>query len=204
MRTLAEHWDRAYAGGDATNSWTEACALPSAEAIRAVAAGLDAPILDVGGGSSRLAGELVAAGYRDVTVLDISSAALELARQQLGERASDVTWLSTDLLAWQPERRYAVWHDRAVLHFFTDPAQRRRYVETLERALRPGGHAVIATFAAEGPERCSGLPVQRSSAEDLLALLGEQFTAVAAGRLTHRTPGGHEQPFTRLTARRDG
>jgi SAM-dependent methyltransferase len=129
------------------------------EAIASTAPRPDAPLIDVGGGSSRLTAALLDAGHSDITVLDLSEAALDLARGRLGPRADMVTWLAADLLTWQPTRQYAIWHDRAVLHFFTDPADRSRYVDNLRAALMSGGHAIIATFAPGGPEHCSGLPV---------------------------------------------
>jgi trans-aconitate methyltransferase len=199
---LSEHWDAAYTGGDESNSWTQAHPTRSLEAIEAVVPSSQAPIIDVGGGSSRLAGVLLDAGYSDVTVLDVSTAALDLAQSRLGDRAGLVRWIAGDLLSWEPQRAYAVWHDRAVLHFFTDEADRRRYAEILRAAIAPGGHAIVATFAPNGPERCSGLPVRRSSAEDVLGLLDESFTTVRTDTEDHRTPGGNVQPFTWVVARR--
>ena len=156
----------------------------------------------MGGGSSRLADRLLAAGHRDLTVLDISAAALELARDRLGQRANAIEWITADVLSWRPEREYALWHDRAVLHFFTDPDDAVRYRDTLRAALAPNGHAIIATFAPDGPNRCSGLPVRRSSAEQILSLLGAGFELEHAGTRVHRTPAGVQQPFTWTTARR--
>ncbi|MGZ6709803.1 MAG: class I SAM-dependent methyltransferase [Solirubrobacteraceae bacterium] len=197
-----EHWNATYAGGDEGCSWTQAHPARSLEAIAATGAPKHAPIIDVGGGSSSLAGALLAAGYTDVTVLDISPAALRLARDRLGERAREVAWLTADVLAWRPARRYAVWHDRAVLHFFCDEPDRRAYADTLRAALVPGGHVIIATFAPDGPDRCSGLPVRRSSAGDILELLVGDFAPVRSDREDHRTPSGALQPFTWVVARR--
>jgi len=129
-------------------------------------------MLDVGGGASRLLRALLAAGYRDLSVLDVSKTALSLAQSRLGKNAERITWIAADLLAWGPPRRYFVWHDRAVLHFFVDPDDRRAYAQTLHKAVGPGGYAIIAGFAPSGPEQCSGLPVNRSSADDILDLLG--------------------------------
>jgi SAM-dependent methyltransferase len=199
---LVGHWDAAYAGGDRDRSWTEDEPSDSLDAIRCAGATLEAPVIDVGGGSSRLTASLLAAGHTDLTVLDISGAALELARGRLGPAADAVEWIVADLLAWQPRRQYAIWHDRAVLHFFTDTGDRRRYGETAHSALAPGGHAIIATFAPGGPERCSGLPVCRSSADDILDVLGGGFVAVHASLREHRTPSGTRQPFTWIIAKR--
>lgn len=122
---------------------------------------------------------MVDAGHSDITVLDLSEAALDLARGRLGGQADMVTWLAADLLTWQPTRQYAIWHDRAVLHFLTDPTDRSRYVDSLRSALMSGGHAIIATFAP-GPVHCSGLPVQRSSAQEIADLLGHDFQLLRA------------------------
>lgn len=195
-------WNAAYAAGDENRSWYEAHPSSSLKAIHSITPSRQAPIIDVGGGSSRLSGALLAAGYDDLTVLDISPTALSLAQTRLGSNANRVTWVRADLLAWQPTRRYAVWHDRAVLHFFVDLADRRTYTETLHAALTPGGHAIIATFAPDGPARCSGLPVQRNSADQILQLLGSDFTAVDTSVETHTTPSGNPQPLTWVIARR--
>jgi trans-aconitate methyltransferase len=196
------HWEDVYASGDAGVSWIQAHAGPSLAAIAATGLPRDAPIVDVGGGSSVLAGELLAAGHTDVTVLDLSATAMRLARDRLGDRGAAVEWIVADLLAWRPARRYALWHDRAVLHFFTQPHERAGYADTLRAALAPGGFAIVATFAPDGPTTCSGLPVQRSSAEEVLGLLGDGFDLVDATTERHVTPRGSMQPFSRLVARR--
>lgn len=199
---LRRHWEHAYADGDATVSWAQTNPEPSLEAIEAVVPTLDAPIVDVGGGSSPLAAALLTAGHRDVSVLELSAAALDLARHRLGVRGEQVHWLVADLLDWKPPRRYAIWHDRAVLHFFTDPQQRQGYADRVREALTPGGHAIIATFAPHGPDTCSGLPVTRTSADEIIDLLGPEFVAEGTAIQHHRTPRGRVQPFTWLIARR--
>lgn len=198
----SDHWQQAYQAGDAAKSWTQDSAVPSLAAIARIGAALDEPIIDVGGGSSPLAGELLTAGRTDVTVLDIAANALDLARARLGDRGVAVQWLKADLMAWQPKRRYGIWHDRAVLHFFTAAEDRVRYARAVNAAVAPGGHAIIATFAPDGPEQCCGLEVHRSAAEETLALLGPAFSAVTAERQMHRTPGGNEQAFSWLVARK--
>ncbi len=195
-------WDAAFAHGDEHCSWYESRPSTSANAIEAIAPSRHVPIIDVGGGSSRLAGALLAAGYTDLTVLDISEIAMNLARRRLGHDSDQVKWVTTDLLTWQPTRRYGIWHDRAVLHFFVDPTDRRTYTGTLHAALLPGGHVIIATFAPDGPSQCSGLRVQRNSAEDILKLLGNDFKAIHTSVETHTTPSGIDQPFTWVIARR--
>lgn len=201
---LGTYWDTVYAEGDATKSWRQARPLASLSAIRAaLGEEQDAPIIDIGGGSSALAGELVAAGYTDVSVLDISATAMVLARERMGDRAERVTWIATDLLAWQPDRQYALWHDRATLHFFVVDHDRVQYARIAGAAIAPGGYGVIATFAPDGPRTCSGLPVRPSSAEEIAALFGPQFTLVSSDRELHRTPGGADQSFTWAVLRRD-
>jgi SAM-dependent methyltransferase len=198
----ASHWDAAFAGGDEHRSWYQERPVESLRTIEHVAPARDAPILDVGGGSSGLSGALLAAGYRDLTVLDLSETALSLAQNRLGKRAERIAWITADLLAWRPPRRYCVWHDRAVLHFFVDADDRRAYVHTLHKALAPRGYAIIAGFAPTGPEQCSGLPVHRTSPDDILDLLGSEFSTVESSVQIHTAPSGRDQPFTWVTARR--
>lgn len=155
----AAQWDAVFVGGDAQRSWYQERPAESLRAIERVAPDRAAAIVDIGGGSSALSGALLGAGYRDLTVLDLSRSALSLAESRLGKRAEDITWIAGDVLVWRPTRRYVVWHDRAVLHFFVEPDDRRAYVQTLREALTPGGYAIIAGFAPSGPEECSGLPV---------------------------------------------
>lgn len=199
----AAHWDAAFAGGDEQRSWYQERPSESVRAIKRVAPDPAAAIIDVGGGSSALSGALLAAGYRDLTVLDLSKRALSLAESRLGKSAERVSWLAADVLAWHPARHYFVWHDRAVLHFFVDADDRRAYARTLREALSPGGYAIIAGFAPAGPEECSGLPVHRSSADGILDLLGPGFHAVESSVQVHTTPSHREQLFTWVTARRE-
>ena len=196
------HWDNVYADGDDGLSWSQDHAGASLAAIAATGLPRGVPIVDIGGGSSVLAGELVAVGHTDVTVLDLSSTALRLARGRLGRRGATIDWIVSDLLAWRPARPYMLWHDRAVLHFFTEPQDRAAYAGVLREALSPGGFAIIATFAPDGPTSCSGLPVRRSSADEVLALLGDGFVHVRASSEQHITPGGRAQSFSWLVARR--
>jgi SAM-dependent methyltransferase len=159
-----------------------------------------APIIDVGGGASLLVDELVARGYTDVSVLDVSSTALELARRRLGD-AAPVLWLCQDILSWEPDREYALWHDRAVFHFLTDTAGQAKYLAVMGQAIADGGMLVMATFAADGPDRCSGLPVARYDLTDLERLL-DGFAVAESRREEHLTPDGAVQPFTWISARR--
>lgn len=191
------HWESVYStkSPDAV-SWFQAHAEESLQLIAASGVGSGAALIDVGGGASSLVDDLLAAGYRDISVLDLSAAALAAARQRLAARAGLVHWIEGDITQVDlPPARYDLWHDRAVFHFLTDPAARQRYVEQVMRAVRPGGHVIVATFAEDGPLQCSGLPVMRYSAEQLHAEFGERFQLLAERRESHRTPFGSLQRF---------
>jgi trans-aconitate methyltransferase len=194
---LRGHWDAVYrTKGPHAVSWFQAEPVMSLELIGDLRLARDAAIVDVGGGASSLAARLLERGFTDITVLDVSAQALAQARAALGAEAQRICWLERDLLSWVPDRPYDLWHDRAVLHFLTEPQRRERYAEVLRSALRPGGHAVVATFAADGPTTCSGLPVARYDAEGLAAVFGDEFATIATTREEHRTPAGSAQPFT--------
>jgi SAM-dependent methyltransferase len=190
------HWEDVYITKDETVvSWFQDSPAPSLELIAQAGRGTDTDIIDIGGGASRLADHLLERGFRRVTVLDISQAAIDLACLRLGRRASEAQWITADVMQWPPSRAFDIWHDRAAFHFLTDPADRAAYVVRLSEALRPGGHAIIATFAVDGPERCSGLPVNRYDAEGLSRELGEAFTLVETRRHDHVTPSNATQRF---------
>ena len=155
-----------------------------------------AAIVDIGGGASVLANALLSAGFLDISVLDIAASALDVAKARLGPRARDVRWIVADILAWTPSRAYDLWHDRALFHFLTDKEDRVRYRTVLEKALQPGGTAILAAFAEDGPEKCSGLPVQRWSASSLADELGSSFQLAQHFREEHVTPWGSVQAFT--------
>jgi trans-aconitate methyltransferase len=193
-------WDSVHAGGDATRlSWYQSIPATSLDLIATLRVPRDAAIIDVGGGASTLVDALCANGYSGMTVLDISAVALLTARRRAGEDAA--TWLVADLLTWSPDRRYDLWHDRATFHFLVDEADRARYRDVLHRALRDGGHAIVATFAPDAPEQCSGMPVHSYDADSLVAALGDGFDLVATRREVHHTPTGVAQPFTWIAAR---
>jgi cysteine desulfurase len=195
-RDSRAHWEDVYATrADEEVSWYQEHPRLSLELIARTGADRDARLVDVGGGSSRLVDALVDGGFRHLTVLDLSERALERARRRLGRRAEAVDWVATDVTAWTPRDRYDVWHDRAAFHFLVRPEQRRAYREVLRTALRPGGHAIIATFAADGPARCSGLPIERYEPETLAAELGPELRLVETAREEHVTPGGKVQRF---------
>jgi 2-polyprenyl-3-methyl-5-hydroxy-6-metoxy-1,4-benzoquinol methylase len=199
---LPAHWNEVYRRtlGQGV-SWFEAEPATSLATIKALPQPIGS-VVDIGGGASALVDGLLAAGVADVTVLDVSQEALSIARERLADQGADVHWVTSDVLEWNPRRSFDVWHDRAVFHFVTDVDDRARYVEKVAAALRPGGHAVIATFAPDGPERCSNLPVARYSADDLADCFGPGFERVTAFRDVHVTPSGVEQPFTWIVLRR--
>lgn len=190
------HWQRIYTTKAETEvSWFEASPEASLAALARAGADPSSAIIDVGGGASRLVDRLVSEGYADVTVLDVSDAAIETAKPRLGAAADKVHWLVADVTRWTPAREYDVWHDRAAFHFLADPADQAAYVERLRRALRHGGAAIIATFAPDGPERCSGLAVARHDAASLSIVLGPGFELVDERRHEHKTPKGATQAF---------
>lgn len=156
---------------------------------------LDEPIIDIGGGASSLVDYLLNAGHTDLTVLDISAHALEVARERLGGRASEVKWIEEDVTRFEPRRQYSLWHDRAVFHFLTDERDRRRYVATLKQTVKPNGHVVMGTFAMGGPSKCSGLDIVQYDASKLITGLGDCFKLLEERIETHITPAKHEQKF---------
>ncbi|MHB8522088.1 MAG: class I SAM-dependent methyltransferase [Limisphaerales bacterium] len=191
------HWNQVYhAKGPCDVSWYQAHPAISLALIQASGVGKDQGIIDVGGGASVLADCLLDAGFRTVAVLDISGAALAHAKQRLGARAGAVEWFEADVTAFNPPRRFALWHDRAVFHFLTDQADRRKYVQTLTRTLTTEGHVIIATFALDGPTRCSGLDVARYDAPTMCAELGAGFQLVEQVDETHVTPWEVKQKFS--------
>lgn len=191
-----EHWQDVYKEkGENRVSWFQEQPTISMELIQAVGAKADSALIDIGGGASRLVDQLVQQNYRDLTVLDLSENAIAIAKQRLGPRASMVRWIVADATQWQPGRQYDLWHDRAAFHFLTEAADRRAYVERLAKALRAGGHAIIGTFAVDGPERCSGLPVVRYDAGRLSAELGNGFALIETRRDDHKTPWDAVQHF---------
>jgi SAM-dependent methyltransferase len=192
-----QHWEGVWRSKGATGvSWYQPRAELSLELIRRLAPDRGTPLVDVGGGASTLVDGLLDAGYQALTVLDLAPAALELARQRLGERAGCVSWLAADVLeAPLPAATYGVWHDRAVFHFLTDPADRARYVAQVRRAVRPGGHVIVAAFSPEGPARCSGLDVVRYGPESMHGQFGAGFRLLESRSEQHHTPGGAVQSF---------
>jgi len=189
------HWDDAYAQkGEAGVSWFEETPSLSLDLIRALP-GPKSSLIDVGGGASRLAAHALKSGFGHVAVLDLSAEAIARSRIAVGDDADRIEWIVSDVTRWRPRRRYDVWHDRAAFHFLTREEDRMAYVATLDAALADDGHAVIGTFALDGPERCSGLPVQRYSPQSLVETVGPRFSLMNAVRHEHRTPWGSTQAF---------
>lgn len=196
MSELATHWDDAYAQGETTRSWFETEPVMSLRMIDAAGVSSGAAVVDIGGGTSRLVDALLSRGHDDITVLDVSDAALRIAQDRLGGDAGEVHWVVADIRAWSPGRVFDVWHDRAVMHFLSEPADQDAYRNTLDAASRPGSVAVVGCFAPDGPTHCSGLPVVRRDVADLVEFLGPQWKLIAQDREMHPTPGGATQPFT--------
>lgn len=192
-----EHWEKVYTTKGQTGvSWFRPHLERSIAFVEAAGVGLGAAVIDVGGGASTFVDDLLDRGYENLTVLDLSQAALDTARARLGERASRVRWVCADVTENPLEASaYDFWHDRAVFHFLRDRSSRERYVATVRRSLKPGGHIVVATFGPHGPEKCSGLEVMRYSPEELHAEFGSEFARLTSATEQHVTPWGTEQEF---------
>ena len=196
MTERHDHWERIYTSKPETRvSWYQSAADLSLTLITAAVPDRAASIIDVGGGASTLVDGLLDRGRTDVTVLDIAEAGLEQAKERLGARSRRVAWIVADITTWTPPRRWHVWHDRAVFHFLVEPAQQDAYLVALEAATSPGSKVVMGTFALDGPERCSGLPVQRYNATLLARRLGPLYRLTTEAHERHRTPFGTEQNF---------
>jgi len=191
------HWEDVYrTKAPEEVSWYQPHCERSLDLVRDFAPDHRAAIIDVGGGASTLVDDLVSGGFRHLTVLDLSGAALAEARQRLGRRAAGVHWMEADALDVRlPQASVDLWHDRAVFHFLTSTDDQQRYVGQVGNAVKSGGHVVVATFAEDGPTKCSGLTVQRYSPESLRAVFGTGFQLVHSSRETHLTPAGKEQAF---------
>jgi ubiquinone/menaquinone biosynthesis C-methylase UbiE len=192
-----DHWEQVYTTKAPDSvSWFQPHAEMSMRLIRAAGLNREAAIIDVGGGASTLVDDLLDDDFQNVTVLDLSAAALAESQRRLGQRGASVTWLEADIIR-TPFERHSIdlWHDRAVFHFLTQPEDREAYVRQVLRALKPGGHVIMATFGSNGPTQCSGLPVMRYVPTELHAEFGEAFTLLAHDEQVHHTPFGTEQQF---------
>lgn len=197
MTERKSHWENVYAAKRPDEvSWHRTHLEKSLELIRATGVGKDAQIIDVGSGASTLVDDLLADGFKHITVLDISAAAFKTAQARLAERAKNVTWLEMDVTrASLPTNHYDVWHDRAVFHFLTDPEDRRRYVNVVNHALKPGGHIIVATFGPHGPLKCSGLDTVRYTPEQLHDEFGASYELTRTITEDHVTPSEKHQEF---------
>ncbi len=192
-----EHWQNVYKKKSASEvSWFQQSPEFSLEFIRSSQIGHDEAIIDVGGGASVLVDCLDRDGFTNLTVLDVSANALAMAKKRLGVAAANINWIESDIAALNAPHHYALWHDRAVFHFLTEPVDRKRYVENLYKALKPGGHLVLATFAIGGPQKCNGLDVVQYNAPRLMAELGQDFKLIKETNDVHITPAGNEQKYT--------
>lgn len=190
------HWSTVYQSKSADSvSWYQPSPEPSLRALDRHGVQSAASLIDVGGGASNLVDALIERGWSDLSVLDIAAPALEVAKGRLGQAAGRVDWKVADITTWLPSRAYEVWHDRAVYHFLTGEEQRRLYRRALLAGTATGSLVIIATFAADGPEKCSGLPVQRYGPEGLSRELGSEFPLIDAWREEHLTPGKMSQAF---------
>jgi 2-polyprenyl-3-methyl-5-hydroxy-6-metoxy-1,4-benzoquinol methylase len=205
IESCQAHWEDVYTRkGEREVSWFQENPAPSLELIAELGATPDAAIIDVGGGASRLVDNLIEKRFRNITVLDLSESALDAAKTRLGERSAKVHWIITDVTNWEPQQAYDIWHDRATFHFLTEASDRAAYIARLGQALRIGGHAIIATFALDGPDRCSGLPVVRYDAASLRQALGQGVKLLHTRRHEHATPWGSQQVFQFSVFRREG
>jgi trans-aconitate methyltransferase len=191
-----DHWETIYSQkAEADLSWHQDDPSVSIELMQRAGLHPDTSVIDIGAGTSRVVDRLLSLGLRDITVLDLSDSAISASRSRLGDRGSHVQWVVADVTTWDAARVFDIWHDRAVFHFLVDPVDRASYVERLSDSLAIGGHAVIATFALDGPEKCSGLDVQRYSPDTLSETLGDGFAPVSHRFHLHHTPSGRPQSF---------
>ena len=197
------HWQQVYLSkGEHQVSWSQPDPQPSLGLIEKFAGGAGASIVDIGGGASRLVDSLVKGGFGEITVLDLSEAALQAAKERMGSAGDAIQWVAADVTAWRPPHPFDIWHDRAAFHFLVDAKDRQAYIDRLSSGVKAGGHAIIATFAPDGPEKCSGLPVQRYDPEGLGKAVGGGFELVEHLAHHHVTPWGAAQSFQFSVLRR--
>lgn len=190
------HWEKVYKKKTSNElSWYQDCPEVSLRLITSTRLGAECNIIDVGGGTSKLADFLLQQGYKNLTVLDISGSSIKKSRLRLGNKASKIKWIEADITNFNLEEKYDIWHDRAVFHFLTDSQDRKKYISALRRALKPDGHVIIATFSLSGPQKCSGLKIVRYSPESLHDELGNNFQMIEALDEVHLTPTKVKQNF---------
>ncbi len=190
------HWENVYTAKDEKEvSWFEVSPTASLDLIHSTGVNVGASIIDIGGGASHLVDALLDEGFEAVAVLDLSQKVLATAKARLGALGAKVRWVVADVTTWEPTETYDVWHDRAAFHFLTEPKDRAAYAERVSTTVRPGGHVIIGTFAVDGPQRCSGLPVVRHDAASLSEMLGSAFELMESRQHAHQTPTGATQRF---------
>lgn len=193
----SSHWEQVYqTNHPQTVSWFQQEPTISIQLVQNSGVKKTDPIIDVGGGASTLVDCLASRGYTNLTVLDISSAAIGLSRERMGAASSRIAWYTADITSFEPPNVYSLWHDRAVFHFLTKRLEQKKYVEVLKRSVPTNGHVIIATFSVGGPEKCSGLEVVQYDASKLLAVLGDGFQLIEEVGEIHLTPQGREQKFS--------
>ena len=203
--TRKQHWEAVYKTKPLdTVGWYQPVPMTSLELIESLDLSLQTPIIDVGGGDSYLSDHLLKNGFTDLTVLDISGAALERARERHGREAERICWIESDILEFTPPRQYALWHDRATFHFLNEPLQIERYLEIARQGIRPGGYLILGTFSDNGPATCSGLPVKRYSIPELQEAVFPHFEMIRGQNLGHHTPSGGVQDYTFCLFERSG
>lgn len=196
MSDRKDHWENVYLKKSPREvSWYQQEPTRSLSIISGISLPRSAPIIDVGGGASTLVDKLCEDAYTNVSVLDISKSALNLSRKRLADKADRIHWYEEDVTRFKPPHRFALWHDRAVFHFLTSKADRKKYIDILRQSLEPGGHLVMLTFAIDGPRKCSGLDIVQYDDDRLTSELGEGFDLLQTGRERHVTPAGHQQAF---------
>ena len=197
MTGRKDQWEQIYTNKSPSDvSWYQGEPVVSLGLIDDCRLQKDAPIIDVGGGASVLVDKLSEQSYERLAVLDISSKSLAMAKNRLGGKARNIEWFEADITEFEPPHPFSLWHDRAVFHFLTESLDRQKYIEVLNKSLRPGGHLILAAFAIGGPAKCSGLDVVQYDTEKLLAELGDGFALVEQVEEIHKTPAGNQQQFT--------
>lgn len=200
-----QHWEKVYQEKEpAQVSWYQTYPAISLDLIASTGIGPMEKIIDIGGGASVLADKLLDKGFKDITVLDISLKAIQYAKERLGKRDAEITWIDSDIIQFKPSYQYGFWHDRAVFHFLTESEDRKKYIEVMKKAVRPGGHVIMATFALEGPPKCSGLNVERYDPEKLSKEIGISFHLIKSMNETHITPWNSEQKFVYCMFKKEG
>lgn len=191
-----QHWENVYANKRFEEvSWFQEVPVHSLHFINQLHLQPDAAIIDVGAGESKLAEQFIQQGFTDLTVLDISATAIEKAKQNLAAKADKVKWIVADITKFEPRQQYDCWHDRAVFHFLTEQNDIDTYLSVLDKAIKPGGQLIVGTFADNGPEKCSGLPVKRYSEQELVSTFSPFFEKIACEAVAHVTPSGSVQHF---------